>query len=96
MTWIVSTLLGFLFIGALVRLVLFFRGRMDLVPDARGKIGRWRLIALASLNAVFSAMGFLVLFNKTYDPLDVLIGVSLVSLIAEVTFRKGSIDWTGR
>jgi hypothetical protein len=95
MIWIVSILLASLLLGGLVRLISFFRGRTDLLPKAERSIGRQRLIALAILNISFSGFGFFLLFTKTYEPLDILVGVSLVGLLFEVAFRKGSINWAG-
>ncbi len=92
---IVSIFLASLFVGGLVRLVLFFRGRTDLLPKAEQSIGKERLVALAIINISFSGFGFYLLFTKTFDPLDILIGVSIVSLLFEVAFRKGSINWAG-
>jgi hypothetical protein len=94
MTWIVSILLASLFFGGLVRLALFLRGRTDLLPKGERSITRERLVALAILNIGFSGFGFFLLFTKAYDPLDILIGLSLVSLLFEVAFRKGSINWS--
>lgn len=91
MKWIVTILLASLFFGGLVRLVLFFRGRTDLLPEAERRLGRSRLLALGVFNGVIAVVGFLLLFERSYDALNVLMGVALVSLVVEVTFRKGSM-----
>jgi hypothetical protein len=91
MKWIVTILLASLFLGGLVRLVLFFRRRTDLLPEAERRLGRSRLLALGVFNGVIAVVGFLLLFERSYDALDVLMGVAVVSLVIEVTFRKGSI-----
>jgi hypothetical protein len=95
MFWIVSTLLGILFLGALVRLVIFFRGRDDLLPKSDRVMGRERHLALALVNAFLSGFGFFLLLSRTFEPMDILIGLSIVSLLVEVAFRKGSVNWAG-
>lgn len=94
MSWIVSILLAILFLGGLVRLIVFFKGRTDLLPKSERVIGRERLIALAIINTSMAGFGFFLLHSKTFDPMDILIGTSLVGLLFEVGFRKGSINWS--
>jgi hypothetical protein len=96
MALIVSILLGILLMGGVVRLVLFFVRRTDLLIQPDRTLGNRRLIALGILSIVFSAFGLFLLSTKAYDPVDILIGVSLVVLLSEVAFRKGSINWSGQ
>jgi hypothetical protein len=95
MFWIVSILLGSVILGGLARLVIYFKGRDDLLPKSEGVIGRERHLALAFFNVFLSGLGFFWLFTKTFEPMDILIGVSIMSLLLEVGFRKGSVSWPG-
>jgi hypothetical protein len=94
MKGIVTILLAFLLLGGVVRLVLFFfGGRTDLLPEGEKTLGRRSLLALGIFNIAFAVVALLLLFERSYDPLDVLIGVAVVGLVFEVTFRKGSVTW---
>jgi len=91
MAWIVGSLFALLFLTGVVRLLLFIRGRDEIFPQVERSLGRKRFIALAFFNILCSGFGFVLLVTKAEEPLNILIGVSLVELMAEVGFRKGAI-----
>lgn len=94
--WFVLSFLGILVIGGLLRLVLCFVRRTDLLSGADRTLDERRLIALGIMNIACATFGFALLLTKAYPALNVFMGVSIVSLLCEVAFRKGSIDWSGK
>lgn len=91
MIWIVGSLLAILLVTGIVRLILFFRSSTDLWVERRNPLGNRRLVALGIFNLTFAGLGLALLVTRRFDPLDILIGISLVELVFEVGFRKTSI-----
>lgn len=95
MIWIASIIFAGLLLGALVRLVLSLQGTTNLLPKGERLKDKQRLRALAIGSVTLASLGFFCLFTTTYDPFDILIGVSLVSFLWEVALRRGSVNWAG-
>ena len=92
MYWLACILLGSAILGGLARLVIYFTGREDLLLKSEGVMGRERHLLLALFYVLSSGLGFFSLSNETVEPLGILIGLPMMIVILEVTFRKGSVD----
>ena len=87
-----TILLGLLFLGGVVRLILFFRRPAGPWPLPNHKLGRHSLLALGFINILISLLGSVMLLKAYADPFEILLGVPMVAVIGEVAFRKNSIE----
>lgn len=93
--WVASLVFsGFLVMGGLLRFVLSIREKSNLLPISDVLPDKERFRALAVGNVILGGVGLLFLFSATEDPLDILIGLAIVSLLWEVALRRGSVNWT--
>jgi hypothetical protein len=95
MKWIAATLLGFLAIGGIVKLIVYFVGRKDLLIKPDRTLGHKSFLALGFIHIGSAIIGLLLLFSDGFPPLDILLGLSIFTLLCEVTFRRGSILGSG-
>jgi MFS family permease len=95
MKWMAIIFLGVLGLGGVLRFIVAFLKRSDLLTGADRMLDRRRLIALGFVNMIGSIVGFVFLLEQGFPPLDVFFGTAIVSILCEVAFRKGSIDWSG-
>lgn len=94
MKWITIIFLGLLLLGGIWRIVVSLAKRSDFLGGADRMLDNRRVIALGLTNIIGSIVGFAVLFEQE-SAFNVLMGVSIVTLLCEVAFRKGSVDWSG-
>jgi hypothetical protein len=90
MIWIVSVLLAIILLGGLARLLLFVRGSSAALPESERSIGRRKILSISIASIAGASFGFLFLFARLLEPLEVLIGVVLVVSLMEVAIRSGT------
>lgn len=90
MIWIVSVVLAIILLAGLARMLLFFRGQTVSVPESERSISRQKVLSISIGSIACSSIGFILLFSKSAQPLEVLVGVVLVVSLLEIAIRRGT------
>ena len=91
MRTIVAFLLLVLLLAGVIRIVMFLRSKSPIWIELSWPLGIQSLLILGFWNISFAGIGLYLLVNGT-NPLDILVGGSLVVPVFEVAFRKGSMS----
>ena len=84
MTWIAGISLTISLLGGLARLGLVLLGGTDIVQVIGLRMSKQKMWVLGIVNITFSILGFVLLVTDTFGPLEILIGVLLITTLPEI------------
>jgi nitrate reductase gamma subunit len=86
-TWIAGILLTISLLGGLARLGLVLLSPTGFVQVIGLSMSKQKMLVLGIVNITFSILGFVLLVAETFRPIEILIGVLLITTLPEIAFN---------
>lgn len=90
MAWIAGISLTISLLGGLARLGLVLLNGSDILQVIGLSMSKQKMLVLGIVNITFSILGFVLLVTETFGPMEILIGVLLVTTLPEIAFSIGA------